>query len=310
MLKGALAGPIRRGLSVPPALATNLPALAFTPKLPRIAGMANDGDYLLGTHDEELARLGLQHRVWRPVVLDCWKNAGITIGKRVLDIGAGPGYAAMDLAELVGPSGQVVALERSAKFAAAAQEACRKCGLHQVRVHRLDLMEDAIAEDEFDFSWCRWVLCFVSDPALLVRKIAGALREGGTAVFHEYVDYATWSFLQPRSFHERFVEVVMESWRASGGEPDIGRELPALLRSSGFAIHSMTPHVFAITPEDEMWQWPASFIKSGTARMEELGQVDAVFAARLRDEFAAAENEPGTVMITPFVMEVIASLRP
>src|SRR5437762_1871503 len=29
----------------------------------------SEKDYVLGTHDEELLRLGLQHRVWRPVVL-------------------------------------------------------------------------------------------------------------------------------------------------------------------------------------------------------------------------------------------------
>ena len=75
-----------------------------------------DRDYVLGTHNEELARLGLQHRVWRPVVLDCWQRAGITVGKRVLDVGAGPGYAAVDLAEIVGPTGEVVALERSENF--------------------------------------------------------------------------------------------------------------------------------------------------------------------------------------------------
>ena len=62
-----------------------------------------DRDYVLGTHNEELARLGLQHRVWRPVVLDCWHRAGITVGKRVLDVGAGPGYATVDLAEIVDP---------------------------------------------------------------------------------------------------------------------------------------------------------------------------------------------------------------
>ena len=79
--------------------------------------MGTDRDYVLGTHDEELARLGLQHRVWRPVVLDCWQTAGLTVGKRVLDVGAGPGYATVDLAEIVGPTGEVVALERSRNFA-------------------------------------------------------------------------------------------------------------------------------------------------------------------------------------------------
>lgn len=78
--------------------------------------MAAERDYVLGTHEEELARLGLQHRVWRPVVLDCWQRAGLTAGKRVLDVGAGPGYAAIDLAEIVGSTGEVVALERSQNF--------------------------------------------------------------------------------------------------------------------------------------------------------------------------------------------------
>ena len=62
--------------------------------------MAADRDYILGTHVEEISRLGVQHDVWRPVVLDCWKRAGITTGKCVLDIGAGPGYAAIDLANI------------------------------------------------------------------------------------------------------------------------------------------------------------------------------------------------------------------
>ena len=75
--------------------------------------MGTERDYVLGTHDEELARLCLQHRIWRRVALDCWAYAGITLGSRVLDLGAGPGYAAADLAEIVGPTGKVVALERS-----------------------------------------------------------------------------------------------------------------------------------------------------------------------------------------------------
>ena len=78
--------------------------------------MTKDRDYFLGTHDEELARLGLQHRVWREAVLDCWRVAGIGAGSRVLDVGAGPGFAAADLAEIVGPSGEVVAVERSGRF--------------------------------------------------------------------------------------------------------------------------------------------------------------------------------------------------
>src|SRR5437899_7638550 len=97
--------------------------------------MNRERDYVLGTHDEGLARLGLQHRVWRPVVLDCWKKAGITIGSRVLDVGAGPGYATIDLAEIVGPAGEVVALERLHKFLRAMSDAIRVRSLPNVHIH-------------------------------------------------------------------------------------------------------------------------------------------------------------------------------
>ena len=127
--------------------------------------MAVERDYVLGTHEEELARLGLQHRVWRPVVLDCWRRAGITVGKRVLDVGAGPGYAAVDLAEIVGPTGEVVALERSQNFVRAMEATCGARSLANVKIHELDLMKGEIPKGDYDFAWCRWVVSFVDDQS-------------------------------------------------------------------------------------------------------------------------------------------------
>ena len=158
-------------------------------------------DYLLGTHDEELTRLGIQHRVWRPAALDCWHRAGITVGSRVLDVGAGPGFATVDLAEIIGPTGEVVAVERSAKYARATAVACEHRGFGHVRVHELDLMTDPIPARDLDAAWCRWVACFVSSPRALVAKIAAALRPGGVAIFHEYADYASWQLAPPGPAH-------------------------------------------------------------------------------------------------------------
>ncbi|MGZ5005294.1 MAG: methyltransferase domain-containing protein, partial [Chthoniobacterales bacterium] len=89
----------------------------------------HETDYVLGTHDEEVARLGLQHRVWRPVVTECWQRVGITDGWRVIDVGAGPGYATADLAEIVGPTGAVLGIERSARFLEVARDRCQRRGL-------------------------------------------------------------------------------------------------------------------------------------------------------------------------------------
>jgi SAM-dependent methyltransferase len=269
-----------------------------------------DRDYLLGTHDEELARLGIQHRVWRPVVLDCWHRAGITVGSRVLDVGAGPGFATQDLAEIVGPTGEVVAVERSAKYVRAAAAACDQRGFRHVRVHELDLMTDPIPADELDATWCRWVTCFVSSPRALVTKIARALRPGGVAIFHEYVDYASWQFATPVPAHREFVREVMANWRAAGGEPDIAPALVGLLGEAGFAIREAVPRVFCIRPHDYAWQWPASFLAVHPERLLELGRVSAEFVERLRQEVQATEASPHTLMITPMVLEIIAQRGP
>ena len=70
--------------------------------------MEQEKEYVLGTHDEEIARLRLQHRVWRPRATDAWLRAGFTTGQTLIDLGCGPGYASIDLAEIVGSSGRII----------------------------------------------------------------------------------------------------------------------------------------------------------------------------------------------------------
>ena len=265
-----------------------------------------DRDYVLGTHNEELGRLGLQHRVWRPVVLDCWQRAGITVGKRVLDVGAGPGYAAVDLAEIVGPTGEVVALERSENFIRAMEQMSRARSLVNVKIHQLDLMIGELPRGNYDFSWCRWVMSFVSDPALLIRKLGDGMRKGSVAIFHEYGHYETWHFFPRSANQERFREHVIATWRESGGKPDGAVALATLLPANGFTIRSARPHLFCVRPTDYMWQWPATFIETYLSRLIEMGRINQEFADKVRADLASAEKNPNALMITPLVLEIVA----
>lgn len=268
--------------------------------------MEKERDYVLGTHDEEIVRLGLQHDVWRPAVVDCWKRAGIAAGKRVLDVGAGPGYATVDLAKIVGPNGEVVALERSGKFIGSLRERIAERSLTNVRVYEVDLMTDDLPVGNYDFSWCRWVLSFVNDPSLLIKKLGAIMPTGGVSIFHEYGHYETWRFLPRLPMQEKFREHVIATWRESGGEPDGAIHLPELLAANGFQIQSARPQIFVLRPNDPMWQWPASFIEVYLPRLQEMGRVDRAFGDQLQAELAAAEQAPNTLMITPLVLEIIA----
>lgn len=258
-----------------------------------------DVDYVLGTRDAELARLGLQHRVWRPRALDAWRRAGFTVDQTILDVGCGPGFASADLAEI---AGRVIAIDQSSRFL----EFLRSRGFHNVETHQLDLDRDPLPGADAHGAWVRWVFAFLRHPRELVKRIAASLRHGGLLVIHEYFDYATWRFLQRSDPFENFVATVMRSWRASGGEPDIGRALPGWLEEEGFRIVSMKPIVDVISPADFTWQWPRTFVEVGLDRLVELGEFTTQMAKEVRDEFTRLEATPHVRMTTPAVLEVIA----
>ena len=263
-------------------------------------------DYVLGTDDQELARLGLQHRVGRARALDGWARAGFTVGQTLLDVGCGPGYASLDLAEIAGPRGRVVAVDRSARFLDALRSAAVRNGLANITAKPIDLDADPLPVSGADGAWVRWVFAFVTRPRDLVARIGAALRPGGTLVIHEYFHYSTWQFASRSPIFASFVQTVMRSWRAQGGEPDIALPLTGWLEELGFRVVSLRPYIDVITPADFMWQWPKAFVETGTQRLVDLGELTSDGAASVRREFAAQAAAPGARMVTPAVLEIVA----
>jgi SAM-dependent methyltransferase len=268
--------------------------------------MSDQGDYILGTGNDEAARLGLQHRVWRARALDAWFRAGFTVGQTLLDIGCGPGHASIDLAEIVGASGRVIAIDRSRRFIEALEINRLARGLQQLATRELNLEQDDLPQVGADGAWCRWVLSFVKNPRALLTRIGSALRRGGVLVLHEYFDYGSWRMIPRSRDIEEFVAVVMESWRADGGEPNIGLELPPWLAESGFTVTTVRPIIDVVSPSNYIWQWPKTFFHSNLSRLVELRRLTPERARTMAKAFAACEEAPHTRMITPGVLEIMA----
>ena len=262
--------------------------------------MGDKGDYVLGTDADEIERLGLQHLVWRPRMLDAWRRAGIGPGRVVVDVGAGPGWASADLAEILGPEGRVIALERSESFLAT----LRARGLANVEARSQDVADAAFGDAFADAAWCRWVLSFVEAPVRTVANLARALKPGGVAIFHEYADYGAWRMMPLDAEQERFRTLVMQSWRDAGGEPDVALRLPEWLEAAGLEIIEMRPLIDIVARGDLAWQWPAAFMAVGARRLAALGYVSDEEAERLATVLDRAQ--PNARMVTPLVAEVIA----
>jgi SAM-dependent methyltransferase len=266
------------------------------------------GDYVLGVNSAEIGRLALQHRVWRERALGLWRRAGLSTGASVLDVGCGPGWAAVDLAEIVGPAGCVVAVDRAPQFLAHAHALAAQRQLTWLETREIELPAPLAADASVDFAWCRWVLAFTKEPAAVLDSIAAAVRPGGVLAIQEYTHYRAWSLLPPVPAFARFVDAVIGSWRDEGGEPDVALELPALLDRAGFDLLAFDAFVDVLKPEDFTWEWPASFARSGAPRLVELGKLTAAEAEAACAALDAAAAR-GQRMITPVTAQLIARRR-
>jgi len=268
--------------------------------------MATEADYVLGTHDEEISRLRLQHRVWSSRAQDAWKRAGITVGHTVLDGGCGPVYASFELAEIVGPSGKVVAVDRSRRFLDALRLRSTQHGVTNISAIELDLDGSSFPQLAADAAWVRWVFAFVRHPRELLQKIQRSLKPGGKLVVHEYFDYSDWKLIPQSPEFEEFVSTVMRSWRDEGGEPNIALDLPVWLGQIGFTIESFLPMIDVISPSNFTWQWPRAFVEVGLRRLVDLRYFTAERADTILRTFNEREKGPHTLMVTPGVLEVVA----
>lgn len=268
--------------------------------------MSNEQSYYLGTHDVEAWRLGVQHRVWRPHTLDAFRRAGITDGSVVIDAGAGPGHATLDLAEIVGPNGRVHALDRSGNFRSAIEAGARVRGLANIELHNVDLVLDAVPVSGADAVFIRWVFIFIADPVAVMKKLAGALRPGGKFICHDYFDWGTMAWTPHRPVLAEFVATAIADWHRNAGNIDVAKTLLPALPDAGLRLLEARPIVFTATPRDFTWQWPKTFIPPHAKRLAERGVVSGEWAEAVAREWSEAENDPHTVMTTPLLMEIVA----
>jgi ubiquinone/menaquinone biosynthesis C-methylase UbiE len=114
-------------------------------------------------------------------------RAGVeAIGSRWLELGAGEGAFTLALADVLGPGGEIIALDRdAAALPRLADELPRR--FPGVSLHtRIGDFRDELPAGPFDGVLAANSLHFVTDPADVLRRAADRLSLGGRAVVVEY----------------------------------------------------------------------------------------------------------------------------
>lgn len=256
--------------------------------------------YVIRGGEPGRARLGILSRALRSSTLDLFKATGLADGMACLDIGCGGGDVTMEMARLIGPQGRVLGIDIDpAKLKLARQDAELE-GASNVEFR----VCDAGALDtngEYDLVYARFLLSHLSDPLHAVRKMAGAVRQGGVVIVEDIDHGAIFSHPECPAV-DRYAELYNAVVRSKGADPRIGPRLPELLRDAGLhdiGINLVQPlfmegeakRMHAITLENIAGAVAAAGLASVT-------EIDATI--REIEEFAC---DPHTIVALPRIFQ-------
>jgi SAM-dependent methyltransferase len=194
--------------------------------------------YALGSTDAEHERLIRQAARLAPLTERLFREAGIGPGQRVLDLGSGVGDVAMLAGRLVGPSGEVVGIERDPRSLDRARARVAEAGLHNVSFIESDASQIPDSEP-FDAAVGRFILMFVPDPVAVLRSLSRLVRPDGVLAFQE-PSWAPFLLLSARlPLWSAGVSLIHETLRRSGANTEMGFALYRIFQEAGLPAPTM-----------------------------------------------------------------------
>jgi ubiquinone/menaquinone biosynthesis C-methylase UbiE len=277
------------------SISANMPANGPTPH------------YALGSTDAEHKRLIWQASLLAPLTERLFLEASIGPGQRVLDLGSGVGDVAMLAAQLVGPSGEVVGIERDTRSIARARARVAEAGLRNVSFAQSDVSQFA-SDKLFDAAVGRFILQFVPDPVAILRSLSGLVRPGGVLAFHE-VSYAPFLLLSAHlPLWSAVASLIHETIQRSGAHTEIGLAQYRAFQEAGLPAPTMHMEML-LGGDSDFTRWTYDLLCSLRPQiqqldlsLEPLGDFDKL-ATRLHAEVVASKT------VVPFVALVGAWSR-
>jgi SAM-dependent methyltransferase len=255
-----------------------------------------DVPYVLGHSRAELRRLMLQAAILRPITARLLREAGLTPGMRVLDLGCGSGDVAMLAAELVAPNGAVVGIDRSAEALAVARERAT-AGYANIEF-RESAAEDFVDQAPFDLAIGRYVLVHQGNPPAFIRSAASHVRRGGIVAFHEIGIYGECQAFPPVALWQQAWSWIAAGLRSVMVHPDAGGRMIAHFHDAGLKQPTMLCEIpVGGGPDSPIYAWMALTLRSLLPQVEKIGAATAAeididtLEDRLRNAVTAVHGE-------------------
>lgn len=269
----------------------------------RVEALTEDAGFLLGHSELEHRRLMIQAHYMRPWTTRFLRSAGLEQGMSVLDAGAGLGDVSLVAAEIVGPRGSVVGVERdTASVDKARRRAASESVSEYVRFHVASL-DDFETATRFDALVGRFVLQYQPDPAATLRRLARLVRPGGIVAFHDMDFSNSPTSWPPCELWDECYALLAKLGRARGVPPDFGPRLSRTFLDAGLPWPTVdVAGTAGGKPGSALFSWLGSAVQALMPHLQEAG-IDVPPGIRYDDSPATtlerAVTECGSQVLGP-----------
>ena len=266
-----------------------------------------DDDYFIGVHARELERLREQHAAWQPETRALWQRAGFGAGQHVADLGSGPGFSALDLAGIVGPSGRVTALDKATPFLGFLSGEAARRGLSNVHPVAADMTQIDAVDGPLDGAFCRFFLAFlIEDLDDVLVRVHRSLRPGGVLAAMEYLTLGSTTSSPPMPGFDAHTEAWKQYYLRHGGDTEVGRYLPQKLAAAGF--NAIDTHCVGgmAGAGSRWWNWWGRLIDDFGEKLASDGLMSVDDLQDLKEAWADASRQPDAFIHTPALLQVVA----
>ena len=191
-------------------------------------------------------------------------------GMRVLDIGCGSGDVSLLLAEMVGPTGSVVGIDRSAAAQAMARDRVRAAGHPGITFHAA-AVENYADPSPFDLAIGRYVLIHQADPAAMIRAAASHVGMGGVVAFHEVGVFGTFEMRPAVPLWRQSLDLIRKALSVLPHHDTAGRLIEHFHRA-GLGQPAVLCEVPVVGGTDSVaYAWVAETLRSVMPQLQTIG---------------------------------------
>jgi ubiquinone/menaquinone biosynthesis C-methylase UbiE len=203
--------------------------------------MLKNPSYIYKSSEEETKRLNLQSKLIEESAFEHLKKAGLTVGQKVVDMGCGTGVMTTYLAEQVGPTGHVYAIDIDEKQLEVTRKTLSTANqnLDNVTFICCDIEDEncqALTEilESIDLIYMRFVMMHLKHPYTAAKNLMRILKKGGCLASQESILSSTHCEPIESPLICEYYAHSIELGRILGTTRSIGQELSKIYADTGF----------------------------------------------------------------------------